>query len=121
MFDAQAMEHGGVEIMYVDWIFGNVITEVVGLAESDAALDPTSSHPQAEAPWMMVASEAGFSDLALAVSGAAEFASPNDESILEQTAPFQIHDQSRGSLIGQLGLFFDFLGQIAVVVPVAMH
>src|SRR5437016_13337438 len=85
MFDAQAMEHGGVEIMNVDRIFGDVIAEIIGFSESEAALDSASGHPQAEAARVMVASEAGFGYLPLAVSGAAEFAAPNDQSIFEET------------------------------------
>src|SRR3954468_16774051 len=69
---------------------------------------------------MMVAAETGFGNIALAVSGAAEFAAPNDQRFVEQTALFQVFDERGAGFVGVFRLRFDAVGQAAVMIPVAM-
>jgi hypothetical protein len=36
--DAKDVEHRGVEVAEVDWVFGDVVAEVIGAAEFDSGL-----------------------------------------------------------------------------------
>src|SRR3954454_25086658 len=53
--DAEDVEHRGVEVAEVDWVFGDVVAEVVGAAELDAGLDAGASEPDGEAAAVVVA------------------------------------------------------------------
>src|SRR5207245_4200136 len=118
--DAQAAKHGRVEIVHVHRFFDNVVAEIIGLAERDAALDAAAGHPDAEAARMMVAPETRFRDFALAVGRAPELPAPDHQGLVEQAPLFEVHDQSGGGRVAPLGLCLDLLGQVAVLVPVAM-
>src|SRR5687768_14814553 len=69
---------------------------------------------------MVIAAETRLRDFALGVGGAAEFAAPNDECVVEEAALFEVLNEGGAGLVGGLGLAFDFGGEIAVVVPIAM-
>src|SRR5687768_10402039 len=69
---------------------------------------------------MMVAPEARFGNVTLTVSGAAEFAAPNDKGFVEQPAFLQIFDQRRARFVRVFGLVFDPFGQAAVMIPITM-
>ena len=88
MVDAQAVEHGGVEVVDVDGVFKDVVGEVVGFADGLTGFDAAAGAPKGVASWVMVATEAGFGDVALAVGGASEFAAPDDQGIFEEAALF---------------------------------
>ena len=55
MIDAQAVQDRGVEVVNVDGVLDDVVTEVVGLAVDDAGLDAPAGEPDGEALGMMVA------------------------------------------------------------------
>ena len=74
MVHTQAMQDSGLQIVHVHRVGNHVIAVVVGLADRDAALDPATGHPHAEAARMMVPAVVGFGELALAIHRAAEFA-----------------------------------------------
>ena len=77
MLDPQATQHGGLQVMDMHWIFGDVITEVVGLTDDRACLHSAAGHPHREATGVMIASIVCFRQLALAIYGATEFAAPD--------------------------------------------
>ena len=53
--------------------------------------------------------------------GAAKFAAPNDERVIEQTTLFEILDERRAGAIGFRGLVFDAFDNFAVVIPAFME
>src|SRR5882762_202735 len=69
MIDPHAMQNGGVDVSNVNWIFDDVIAEVIGLAVNHAAFDTASRHPHGEAAWMMVAAIISLGQFALAING----------------------------------------------------
>ncbi len=73
--------------MYVDGVLGDVVAPIISLAMSDAALYPSAGQPDGKAAGMVVAA-VGFGVAALAVDGAAEFAAPDDEGVVEEAAIF---------------------------------
>ena len=68
----------------------------------------------------MIATVAGVGDRSLAVDRATELAAPHDERVVEQPALLEVHDEGCRSLIGLLTLSHHAVGQIAVMVPVAV-
>ena len=81
---SQAMQNRGVEIANVDWIFRNIVTEVIRLAVIETLLDAAPSHPNRKAAAMMIATRLGTPDFSLTVDGTTEFASPNDKRVFQE-------------------------------------
>src|SRR5262249_17845565 len=54
--DAERVENGRVQVVNVDWVFDDVVAEVVRFAEGYAGLDATAGQPHGEAPGVVVAS-----------------------------------------------------------------
>ena len=59
------------------------------------AFDAAAGHPHGEAPWVVVAAVAFF-----ALGGAAEFAAPDDEGGVEETACFEVFEETCDGFIG---------------------
>src|SRR5882724_7081063 len=107
MIDAKQAKYGCVEVTDVHRVFHDVITEVVGLSVRDSGFTASASHPHSEAARMVIASVVFLGKAALAVDSASEFAAPQDQRIIEKSAPLQIGHQRVGSAIrrrAQLGL-----------------
>src|SRR5438552_366469 len=94
VIDAQAMEHSRLQIMHMNRVGDDVVTEIVGLAEADAALDAAAGEPHGEASRMMITPVIGVRQRALAVNRASELAAPDHERVLKHAALFQIPDES---------------------------
>src|SRR5258708_12000411 len=80
-------------------------------------LESAIGHPDREAPGMMVTAIVIRSQLALAVVGPAEFASPDHQGLFQQASLLQVLDQCGGSLVYVLTLSFYFSRQIAMAIP----
>ena len=76
------MQCGGVDVRYIVPVLRGVETELIGGAVDDAAFDAASGHPAGEAEGVMVASL----PFAFYTWGAAEFGSPDHESLIEKAA-----------------------------------
>src|SRR5687768_16660880 len=48
VIDSEQLQDGGLEVVDVDGVLGDVVPELVGLAVGDAALDPAAGHPDRE-------------------------------------------------------------------------
>ena len=81
--ETELLENGGVDIADVHWVLEDVVAEVISDTMRDAALDAASRHPHSETLRMVIAAIVGSREFALAVDGAAEFAAPNDQGIVE--------------------------------------
>src|SRR5690349_9992028 len=113
------MKNGGVQIVYVNGIFGNVVSQGVGLTERDTRLEPAASHPHREGSRMMIASEK-FRILPGFVHGCpAELAAPDHNRAFEKPTLFQVLDESGGSPIGFLTEARESIDNV-VVAPCAM-
>ncbi len=97
--DAQAAKDGRLQIVHVDGIFGDVVAVIVGFAERHAGLDAAAGHPHGEAAAVVVAAIIGGGETALAIDGAAEFAAPDDQRVVQHAALFQVGDQRGGGLV----------------------
>src|SRR6185437_16684934 len=116
MVEAHEIKHGGVEIVNVYGVFGDVIAKIIGLA-IHAWLDPAAGHPDGETAGMMVAAIVIRAELSLAIVGTAEFAAPDHEGLVEQSALFEIGDKGCRCLVGVFTLASDLHGQVTVSIP----
>lgn len=66
MVNSQAVHQRGVQIAKVDRVLGDVICEIIRLAELDSRLHTATRHPTGKTSAMMIASGAGTTKFALA-------------------------------------------------------
>ena len=119
--DAEELENGGLKVVDVNGIFGDVETKVIGLADGDAGLDATAGHPHGEGLRVMVPAVAAFEGgTGFNHGSTAEFAAPNDESVIEHAAFLEVLDEGGTSLVGCLGLTFNVAFYIGVGIPAGM-
>src|SRR5205809_6645652 len=93
----------------MDWIFGDVVAEIVGTAVFDAALNAAAGEPDREAAAVMVAPHVRIAQLPLAEDRPAKFRVEQDQRILEQAALLEVLDERRRRLIDVVAL----IGQLA--------
>src|SRR5262249_42673494 len=120
VLDSQTMQDSRLQVVNVYRIFENVVAIIVGLADGEAALNPTTGHPNRKTARVMVASIVCAGELALAVHGSAELAGPNDQGIIQHAALLQIENQTGGGLIDACALQGNVARQVVVLVPAAM-
>src|SRR3954464_13166425 len=102
--NAETAKDRGLNIVNVYGVRDDVVAEIIGFADHGAGLDPASGKPHRETTRMMIAPVVGLREVALAVYCAAEFAAPDDQSILQQTAFFQVHQECGRRLIRSFAL-----------------
>ena len=68
--------------MDVDGILGDVVTPIISLTVGNSAFYSSSRQPDRKTARMMVSPES-FGITTLAIDGAAEFSTPDDESVVE--------------------------------------
>ena len=115
--DAELVEDGGVKIVDVDGVFGDVVAEFVRSSVGDAGLDASAGHPDGETFGVVVAAIIFTGEFALAVGGSAEFATPDHEGVVEHAALLEVLDQGGGRLVGVATLAGELFGQGEVLVP----
>src|SRR6478752_7082928 len=84
--NAHEVQDGRLQVVNVDRVAGDVVSEVVGRAVADSGTNATAREEHAEAARVMVAAIVGRGELPLRIVGAAEFASPNYQRVVEQSA-----------------------------------
>ena len=86
--EAEQVEQGGIEVVYVDGVSADVESKVIGFSVNESFLHTSSCEPYGEASIVMVASVVA----ALYHGGASEFAAPDHKCVVEHTAAFQIDE-----------------------------
>ena len=119
--DPHALEDGGIDGVEVDWVFDDVVGEVVGGTVHDASFDAAAGHPHAEVARVVIASVGFAGQRALGVDGAAEFTAPDDEGVLEQAAAFEIDDEGGGCLVCVFTLIAERGREVVVLIPATME
>ena len=121
MIDAELVEDCRAKITDWNFIFNNIIGVVVRFAISGSTLDSAPSHPSGEAFRVVIAAVVVAGKLALPIGSAAEFASKDDESIIEHASLLEVIDESSAGLIDVVSLAADFFWKSDVVVPTAVE
>ena len=88
--DPKEVEYGGLQVVDMDGVFNDVHAVVVGLPVIEACFYASAGEPIGEAVGVMVPAVVGTSQLALAVYGSPEFATPNDKRVFQHAALLQI-------------------------------
>jgi len=81
MVHAGQVEHGGVQVVEVDFVLDGEVAVIVGGAVGHAAFDAAAGEPHGEALRVVVAAVVALGD-----GGTPELAAPEDERVFEQTA-----------------------------------
>src|SRR5256885_7757493 len=106
VIDAEQSEDGRIEVADMDRVFHDVIAKVVCDAVGDSGFGAAAGHPNRKATRMMVAAIVVFREATLAVNSAAEFAAPEYERVVEESAALQIGDEGVGGAIRRGGKFW---------------
>ena len=120
VLDAEQVQHGGLEIVGVDGVFGGVVAEVVGRSIGRAAPDAAAGHPQREGLHVVVAAVVAVGTVALVHGGAAKLATPDHQRVVEQAPLTEVAHQGRRGLVHRLGGLGDVGRQVVVMVPTAV-
>jgi len=115
--DAHQVQHGRLEIVHMDRVAFDVVTEIVGFAVGESFLHASAGHPDRKTPGVVVAPEIVGGQLTLRVAAPPEFSAPDHQSIFQQSTLFQIQEQRRRSLVGGFRHDLYFTRKIAVLIP----
>ena len=83
VFHAHEVHDCRVEVVHVHWVLHDVVAEVVGLPVNVTFLHAGTGHEDGEATRMVITAVVGLSQGALRVDGAPEFATPDDEGVVQ--------------------------------------
>lgn len=92
--DAHLMENGGLEVVNVNGVLDGVHAEFVALPVGDTGLHAAAGHPCGEGIRVVIAAPAhAVGDVPLDERGPTELPAPDDQRVIEQSAPFEVFDQ----------------------------
>src|SRR5215471_6784504 len=103
-----------MDVVTIHRVFGNFVRPLVAGAVADAALDTSAGQPNRKGKRVMVPPLAG-----LAAGHPSEFGGPENDGVLEQSARFEIFDQSRTWLVHSRRHGAVVAREILVTIPVA--
>ena len=98
----QKVQEGCLEIMDVNPVLCDVVTERIGFSVGNPRLDPATSCPNRKTPGVMIPTKFTCRQFPLAVIRTAKLPTPNDQGLFEQAALVKIGDQGSRSLVGLL-------------------
>src|SRR5438132_1489936 len=93
--EAKEMENGGVKVVHAHAVTCGFPANFVSFAVRDSTFHSATGHPDEKPVRVVVPTIAFFGD-----GHAAELATPNDESLVEETALLQIGEKGGDRLIG---------------------
>src|SRR6185503_275283 len=99
VIEAKQVEERRLEVADVHRILDDVVGEIVRLTVGHAAPDAAAGHPQREAARVVVSPVVLWGELPLAVHGAPELSSPDDQRVLEEPALLEVLDQRPARLV----------------------
>jgi hypothetical protein len=86
----EQVEHGGMELVDGDGVFGDAIAEFIGFAVGGSSFDAAAGEEDGECLDVVVSACAVAT--ALSHGSSAEFATPDDKCFIEHAALFKIGD-----------------------------
>ena len=101
-----------MQVMHVDLALGCMVSEFVGAAVGGPRLETASCQPNREAVGIVVSAGA----LVLGVGRPAEFTSPPDDGVFEETPALEILEETCNRLVGGAGVF-EVLRHVGMLVP----
>src|SRR5215471_16065402 len=101
MIESEQIKHGCVKVANLNWIFDDFISHIVGLSMRDSGPYSSAGQPYCEGARIVVAAHVLHLLPAAIFShwSAAEFSTPHDQRIFQQTTRPQIGQQCSSGLI----------------------
>ena len=127
MIEAEEGEDGGVEVVWADLVDDGFVAEFVGGTVGVSWAGTAACHPDGEGGGVVVASDEGhFATAAVfAHGGAAEFAAPDDEGIVEEAAAAEVGEEGVAGLVDAAAFVLEAVvegffasGTVAIPAPV---
>jgi hypothetical protein len=127
VIEAEEGEDGGVEVVWADLVGDGFVAEFVGGTVGVSWAGTAAGHPDGEGGGIVVASDEGhFATAAVfAHGGAAEFAAPDDEGIIEETAAAEVGEEGVAGLVDAAAFVLEAVvegffasGTVAIPAPV---
>ena len=84
--DPEQVQHGGVQVMDMDFVLHGTVAKFICCSPGKAGLDSTTCHPARKAHDMVVASRT------LSHWRASKFSTPDDQCLIEHASLLQILD-----------------------------
>ena len=104
VINAHAMKNRCVKVVDMNWIFGDVVTEIIGFTIRDSRLGTTTCHPHAEVFGMVISAVIFFGKSALRVDCSTKLAAPHHQRLVQEPPLGQVLHQRRGRLVGIFAL-----------------
>ena len=105
MVESEGMQHRGVEVIDVDWVFGNSPSDFVAGTVDQSTLDATSGQKHAERERLIVAAgDIGPSAPIFSQRCPTKFGAPDNHGLVQQAALFEVVDQGGDGLVDNMGL-----------------
>ena len=105
MVDAHQVHDGCLEIMNMNAVRCDIISDIVGLSVGEACFNSTARHPISKTAGMMVTAVGRIPKLTLTVSGSSKLASPDHQGVFQHTSLFEVMDKCGLRLIDVVALF----------------
>ena len=88
VIDSEAMQHGRVEIVNMNWFVDNVVAEIICFTVDNSGFYPTTCHPFGVAAGMMVTAVVGFRQASLTIDCSSKFSTPYHKSVVQHSSLF---------------------------------
>ncbi len=112
-----------MEVSDVDFLIrrDDIKRVFVCFSVAHASFNASTCHPHGEGTRVVITTIIGFGQFALRVNRAAEFATEDNEGVIEHASAFEVLDKSVTCLIDVLALRGKIARKIAVLIPSAME
>ena len=100
MVDSKQVQDGGLQVMHVNTVLGNVVAVRISSSVGRSCFYPSTGHPHGKTSRVVVAAKIVCGEFALAIVSATEFAAPDDECVIEQVSLFEVLDEGSRCLVG---------------------
>lgn len=117
VIDTKLVQNGGLQVVNVNGLFGDIETEVIGASVYVSSANAASGEPDTERLRMMVASVGLLPATDFAHGSATEFAGHDDKCFIEQTALVEVVYEGGHASIGHFTVPAKSSGEVAVMVP----
>lgn len=118
--DTGEVHDGGLHVMHMNRIFGDIPCEVIRFAIDGAGFAAATCKPPCEGAAEVIAAF-GIGGVTLTEGCASKFAGPDNERVIEHAAFFEVVNEGSGWLFGITALFSELRMEVSVLIPAGMH
>ena len=119
MVDAQAMQHGRIQVVDVNRFIDHVVAEVIGFTVNNPRFDAAAGHPFGVATGVVISAVIGLGQATLAIDRSAKLTTPDHERVIQHASLFQIIQKTRAWLVNDAALSPNVFWQVSVLIPLS--